>query len=304
MIDVEAFRRDGYAVLRQVIDPAHLRPFISVLERRVDTLAPGLADRHGLAHTHPDEPFERRLARLHDGHPLDNREWDPVLFCEQFRDLIVRPELTGALVPLLGEEITYQGNAHLRPYLPRHLDSLPWHQDAQFYGAGTEHLLWQMVQVWLPLVDVDADSGCLVLVPGSHRWGLLDGAVPGTDNVTRSSLNRQDAIYRRTAARVAFEPMTMVPMRRGDMLVFTNLLAHTGTENRRDLVRWSIDMRFEATAGSRPATDLERHGYSVMHQRIHGRGYVPLRVRGAAGPQSWHSWRQARAATRPAAATA
>jgi hypothetical protein len=268
-----------------------------MLGRRVDEMAPALAQNHGLSHVYADEPFERRLTALYDGRPLDNRQWDPVLFCEEFRDLIVRAELTDALASLLGEEITYQGNAHLRPYLPGHLDSLPWHQDAQFYGAGTEHMLWQMVQVWLPLVDVNADSGCLALVPSSHRWGLLDGAVSGLDNVRRSTMSRQETIYARTGQRVAFEPITLVPMRKGDILIFTNLLAHTGTENRGDIVRWSIDMRFEATLDSRPLSELERQGYEIMHQRIHGRQYVPLRVRGQNGPQSWAQWQEARQET-------
>ncbi|GLY26216.1 phytanoyl-CoA dioxygenase family protein [Micromonospora sp. NBRC 101691] len=295
MIDVETFRRDGYVLLPRAFDPRLLDPFVDVLRRRVDHLAPELAIRHRLAGEYADEPFERRLNTLYSGHDLDNRDWDPMLFCREFCELIGRAELTDLLVPLLGEEITYQGNGHLRPYLPRHLSRLPWHQDAQFYGTGTEYMLWQMVQVWLPLVDVDVHAGCLAVVPGSHRWGMLDGAVPGDGNVARSSVDRQEAIYRRTAHRVAYEPVTLLPMRRGDLLVFTNLLAHSGTENHAGIVRWSIDMRFEATLGSRPITEAERHGYEVMHRRIGGRGYVPLRVRGAAGPQSWEEWQRARA---------
>ncbi|MBO3747350.1 phytanoyl-CoA dioxygenase family protein [Streptosporangiaceae bacterium NEAU-GS5] len=299
MTDVDRFRRDGYLLLPAAFDPMLLKPMIDMLERRVDRLAPELVARHGLASGHAGASFERRLGLLYDGHELDNREWDPVLFGPEFHDLITRPELTDPLAALLGDEITYQGNGHLRPYLSRHLDRLPWHQDAQFYGAGTEHLLWQMAQVWLPLVDADADSGCLAVVPGSHRWGLIDGAVPGHDNVAGSGAERQRRIYRATARRVAFEPITLLPMRAGDLLVFTNLLAHTGTENRAGIVRWSIDMRFEATRGAHPVTPSEARGYDVMHRRISGRGYVPLRVRGAEGPQTWAGWRRV-AGGRPA----
>jgi phytanoyl-CoA hydroxylase len=292
-MDVAAFQRDGFLLLSQALDPALLEPFTGVLRRRVDAMAPRLVSEHGLPGDHADEPFDCRLGSLYAGRELDNREWDPVLFCPEFLGLISRGELTDPLSELLGPEITYQGNGHLRPYLSRHLDRLPWHQDAQFYGSGTEHLLWQMVQVWIPLVDADADSGCLAIVPGSHRWGLLSGAVPGSDNIARSSLSRQEEIYQRTAARVAFEPVTLIPMRRGDVLVFTNLLAHTGSENRTGRVRWSMDLRFEATFGSRPMSARERDGYEVMHQRIRGRGYVPVRVRGAYGAASWDEWQQA-----------
>lgn len=294
MIDVEAFRRDGFVVVPGAVPAGTLAPFIEVLQAKVHELAADLVAAGQLTDAHEDKPFDRRLAAVMAGRTLDNRTWDPVLFCAEFCELITSPAITGPLAELLGDEITYQGNAHLRPYLPHHLERLPWHQDAQFYGAGTEWLLWQMAQVWLPLTDADLDSGCLAVVPGSHHWGLLGGAVPGEDNVGRSSPDRQEEIYRRTARRVRFEPVRLIPVRAGDLVIFTNLLAHTGTENRSDVVRWSIDARFEATVGSRPLSAQERSGFEVMHRRINGRRYVPLRVRGADGPENWHEWRHRR----------
>ncbi|MET8054574.1 phytanoyl-CoA dioxygenase family protein [Streptosporangium sp. NPDC005286] len=46
-----------------------------------------------------------------------------------------------------------------------------------------------------------------------------------------------------------FEPMVLLPARKGDLVLFTNLVAHTGTENRSGRVRWSVDMRFKTTYG-------------------------------------------------------
>ena len=83
-------------------------------------------------------------------------------------------------------------------------------------------------------------------------------------------------------------------LRRGDLLVFTNLLAHTGTENRSGTVRWSVDMRFEATLGP-GLTERERLGYQVTHRRMASRQAVPLRIAGAAGPETWEDWQRRRA---------
>jgi phytanoyl-CoA hydroxylase len=273
MFDVDVFRREGYVVLRGVVEHALLDPFIAVLEERVDELAGG---------RFADLPFDRRIGALYEGRTLNPREWQSLLLCPEFWAIVTSQALTGPLRLLLGDEITYQGNAHLRPYLSNHLDRLPWHQDAQFYGTGIEAMVWSIAQVWLPLTDAGADAGCMALVPRSHHWGLISQeAGPDTD---------PEEIYRHTAERVRFEPIQLVPMRKGDLLLFTNLLAHTGTENRSGLVRWSVDMRFETTYGAKPLTPALKEGYRVTRRRMASRNARPLRVCGVAGPQSWEEW--------------
>lgn len=273
MFDVDVFRREGYVLLRDVVDHDLLDPFIAVLERRVDEVAEG---------RHAGLPFERRIDAVYAGRELNHREWNKLLFGKEFWTIVTSPSVIRPLKRLLGNEITYQGNSHLRPYLPRHLDRLPWHQDGQFYGSGIEAMVWSIAQAWLPLADASADSGCMALVPRSHRWGLIaPDAGPDTD---------PEEIYRRTAERVRFEPIHLVPMRKGDLLLFTNLLAHTGTENRSDSVRWSVDMRFETTYGSRPLTPALERGYELTRRRMASRNARPLRVSGGQGPQSWEDW--------------
>jgi phytanoyl-CoA hydroxylase len=273
MFDVEVFRREGYVVLRDAVDHKLIDPFVRVLKRRVDSLA---QDRF------PELDFEDRLEALYQGRQLNTRDWQSALFCPEFWEIITSPSLTDPLRLLLGDEITYQGNAHLRPYLPRHLDRLPWHQDGQFYGAGVEAMVRSIAQVWLPLVDAGIDSGCLALVPRSHHWGLVSQeAGPDSD---------PEEIYRLTAERVRFEPAILLPARKGDLVLFTNLTAHTGTENRSGRIRWSVDMRFETTYGSRPLTPALREGYQIVRKRMASRNARPLRVRGKDGPQHWKEW--------------
>jgi phytanoyl-CoA hydroxylase len=273
MYDVEAFRREGYVVLRDVIDRKLIDGFVGVLEARVESLAGG---------RFADLDFEHRVDALYAGRSLNTREWQSCLFCKEFWVLVTSPSITDPLRFILGEEITYQGNGHLRPYLPRHLERLPWHQDGQFYGAGIEAMVFSIAQIWLPLVDAGADSGCMALVPRSHHWGLVSReAGPDTD---------PEEIYRLTAQRVRFEPIQLLPMRKGDLLLFTNLLAHTATENRSGAVRWSVDLRFETTYGSKPLTPALREGYRVTRQRMASRNARPLRVRGKDGPQPWEEW--------------
>lgn len=273
MFDVEVFRREGYVVLRDVVDRRLIDSFVRVLKWRVDSLAGG---------RFPELDFEHRLDALCEGRQLNTRDWQRYLFCREFWEIITSRSLTDPLRLLLGDEITYQGNAHLRPYLPRHLERLPWHQDGQFYGAGVEAMVFSIAQVWMPLVDAGADSGCLALVPRSHHWGLISQeAGPDTD---------PEEIYRLTAERVRFEQIILLPARKGDLVLFMNLVAHTGTENRSGRVRWSVDMRFETTYGSKPLTPALEEGYRVVRSRMAARNARPLRVRGKDGPQHWEQW--------------
>lgn len=57
-----------------------------------------------------------------------------------------------------------------------------------------------------------------------------------------------------------------------------------------ELVRWSIDIRFEATRGSKPLSKEEESGYDAFQRYIRKHQHVPLRIRGKEGPESWPDW--------------
>lgn len=297
-LNPSSFYSEGYALCQSALPTALLDAFITIIEERVDKIAAERYRLGGISSLYEDLPFTRRLGALYAGEALETRGWDDLLFCPQFHTLITSPYLIRCLLPFLGREITYQGNGHLRPYLPCPLEKLAWHQDAQFYGSGTEYLLWNMLQVWIPLVDVGPKNGCIALVPGSHRWGLLRGAVDGEGNIEGSSIERQASIRDCAAEAVADHPVVLIPMNRGDVLIFTCLTVHTGTENQSGLVRWSLDLRFETTRGAKPLSDMELRAYEVMHRRIRGRGYIPLRVSSGSGPETWEDWVAQRQAVR------
>ncbi len=46
-----------------------------------------------------------------------------------------------------------------------------WHQDLHYWQCAEGELL----TAWVALDDVDESNGCMHFVPGSHRWGLLEG---------------------------------------------------------------------------------------------------------------------------------
>ncbi|MCC6444724.1 MAG: phytanoyl-CoA dioxygenase family protein [Armatimonadetes bacterium] len=45
-----------------------------------------------------------------------------------------------------------------------------WHQDYGYWQCAEPA---QMLTAWVALDDVDEENGCMKVVPGSHRWGLI-----------------------------------------------------------------------------------------------------------------------------------
>ena len=58
-------------------------------------------------------------------------------------------------------------HAILKPQLTG--PATPWHQDQAFHGRDHRY---RSLSFWMPLQDVDADTGCMQFVPGSHLRGL------------------------------------------------------------------------------------------------------------------------------------
>ena len=53
------------------------------------------------------------------------------------------------------------------------ITNVGWHQDQSYWGEWDEGS--ELFTAWLALSDVAPDAGPMVFVPGSHRWGLLEG---------------------------------------------------------------------------------------------------------------------------------
>jgi hypothetical protein len=148
------FDRDGYAVARGLFPPAEvagLRDHFMALRRRG-------AYPDDLVGVRPDsrDPLRRypRMAQLHR-HDATTLRW------------LLDGRLRAALTGLLGAEpYAVQSMLYFKPPGSR---GQALHQD-NFYlrvEPGT------CVAAWLALDRADEPNGCLLVVPGSHRWPIL-----------------------------------------------------------------------------------------------------------------------------------
>jgi ectoine hydroxylase-related dioxygenase (phytanoyl-CoA dioxygenase family) len=58
---------------------------------------------------------------------------------------------------------------HLLFKMPGDSKATPWHQDLPYWPMNQTGAL----SLWLPLDDVDENNGCMMFVPGSHKYGKL-----------------------------------------------------------------------------------------------------------------------------------
>lgn len=144
---------------------------------------------------------------------------------QMFR-FISHPSLLGVAAALLGtHDISVNGVFLARARLPDDVATgVPWHRDG-VYCPGSEKV--HVVTIWVPLHDVTTRDGCLELASGLHL---------GRGRIADPTLKE--------AQKLRGE---IVPARAQDAICFTHRTPHRSGPNLSKKVRWSIDVRYEAT---------------------------------------------------------
>lgn len=163
---VQAYRRDGYLVVDNVLSATQL----ATLHQVIDTLVQ--ASREVTDHNHiydlepthsADEPRVRRIKEPHNVHPA-------------FREIAFSPKIAEILTPLIGTTsgIRYQ-TGKLNMKSAGYGSAVEWHQDWAFYPHTNDDLL----AIGLYLDDCGPENGPLMVIPGSHTWPISDHHADG-----------------------------------------------------------------------------------------------------------------------------
>lgn len=94
---------------------------------------------------------------------------DPV-----FERLVGDPRLVEPMCGLVGAERVALWTDKLNFKRPQEGSGFGWHQDSPYWAHASRHLD-RLPNVMLALDDADEENGCLRVVRGSHRQGLLPG---------------------------------------------------------------------------------------------------------------------------------
>lgn len=184
-------------------------------------------------------PFEKRLvtAWRAAGRPRYNRSPRHDIVSRDIFAFIAHPQLLDIAQDLLGTaEISVNGVFNSRPKLPDQLwTDTPWHQDAQYYREAAET---HIVSMWMPLVRVTEHNSCLQVAERMQDGRLFENFEDETGFI---GLTIED--------RANLQGIS-VEMNPGDVLCFPQKTPHRALPNMSDSVRWSMDIRFEATDGA------------------------------------------------------
>ena len=243
------FEREGYLVVEDLFADEDLQPVIAEISDEVDRRARALVGEGVLSRPYDEHGFETRLAHIsRETDRVALAIWDGSLAGPAFFGLITHPKLLDVAEQFCGPELIASSVYRLRPKIPGHdKGPVPWHQDSGYFEPYCDDAL--VLTVWVPLVDATPERGCLWVAPRAHRGPVLTHwNRPGKPylEISGADLPKEQA-------------PVCVPVRKGGALLLSNRTPHASFDNSTDVVRWSMDLRYQSAAlpTNAPITRLE-----------------------------------------------
>ena len=145
-------------------------------------------------------------------------------YCPEFLARVRDRRLTDPIVDLIGPNLLSQGNLYIWK-APTIGLGFPWHQDKWYFN-------WQYktdmtVGTWTAIDAADVDNGCLYVIPGSHKYGVLD----------HEDLEGSQQAEFKVARDAKDEDGVPVEVPAGGVVWFNNQLLHKSTHNHSDRFR-------------------------------------------------------------------
>ena len=229
------FEEQGYLV-KQLIP----QEWVAEIRRDLDDLHERMANRvpegvHVSWEHEVDPSIQRRIKQLMHAEMVS-----PAL------DRLVRsPQVLDIVEAILGPEVSLF-HCKLLMKAARDGTTTPWHQDYSYWRTDENRPL--MLNCMLQIDDSTVENGCLQMVPGSHKWGLMEhereGKVFGLF-LPGYFQPREDAVP--------------VPVPAGSAVFFGPLIIHGSDANRSDRDRRAVTIAYNVTTnGARASREVLR----------------------------------------------
>jgi phytanoyl-CoA hydroxylase len=215
------WRENGYLVVEDVLSVAeveNLRRSVTTLEARAEGLAES-NDRFKLKAF--GDGGGKRVQQIAEPHEMGG-EW---------MALARHPRILDVVEDLLGPNIQlYYSMLMMKP--PREGFTAPWHQDFAFFVHDRADLLACMVAI----DDATLENGCLRVVPGSHKLGIVNHFKDGRfTQVAQGDTSAFDDPNRQRA----------LPVKAGGIILWHSLTLHSSQPNRSEHPRRAIVFEYK-----------------------------------------------------------
>ena len=263
---VEHFHCEGYLIVEDVFPDADLQPVVEEIADEINRRAGMLVDAGALSRTYAEAGFERQLAQIsRETDELAVSIWNGVLSGPGIFHMLSHPRLLDIAEAFCGPEIVASSVYRLRPKIPNYgYGAVPWHQDSGYFEPYCDNAL--VVTVWIPLVDANEANGCLWVIPKSHTLPVVKHHLHESGKyleIAREDLPKGDPV--------------VCPVTKGGILLLTNRTIHGSFENTSDIVRWSMDLRYQSAAlpTNAPITRLEHEDVPSVSTGVPAACYPP-----------------------------
>lgn len=226
-----AYARDGFLVFPALVSAAEVALLRGEVARLMHVDAEGTV-REG------STGAPKSIFRLHEDNGAGASP--------AFRALSRTPRVLGVARQLLGEADLYLHHSKVNVKAAIEGSVWPWHQD---FGAWNLDGIQRpdMATFMLMLDDATQMSGCLYLLPGSHRWGRTEAYLDTSTAYRLWSVTPED-MKRRMAAS---PPPVAIAGKAGTCAIFHCNLMHSSGHNLSHHDRWQAYFCFN-TCANRP----------------------------------------------------
>ena len=237
---LKQYHEEGFLIIPDFFEEAELQPVINAIDAKVDRLAEKLNEQGKITDTFEREGFLTRLTKLEQASKgAATVLHSSGLLPDELATLWSSPKLLDVMEQILGNEIAGHPVWNIRAKTPLNpLATVPWHQDTAYLAAGSESTF--QPTAWIPLVDANSTNGAMQVIRGGHKHGGV------LKHQLERELGKTDSwyLYVRDEDLPPGDIVTC-EMKKGGVLLMNNLIPHRSTENHSDIIRWSIDLRWQ-----------------------------------------------------------
>jgi ectoine hydroxylase-related dioxygenase (phytanoyl-CoA dioxygenase family) len=238
--ELKQYHEDGFLIIPDFFEEAELQPVINAIDAKVDRLAEKLKEQGKITDTFENEGFLTRLTKLEQASKgAATVLHSSGLLPDELATLWSSPKLLDVMEQNLGNEIAGHPVWNIRAKTPLNpLATVPWHQDTAYLAAGSESTF--QPTAWIPLVDANSTNGAMQVIRGGHKHGGV------LKHQLERELGKTDSWYLYVRDEdLPHGDIVTCEMKKGGVLLMNNLIPHRSTENHSDIIRWSIDLRWQ-----------------------------------------------------------